>query len=69
MEKILRSLTINFDSIVWPIEESKDLLVLSVEEISRSLEAHKQRRRKMLEPLDQTLHAQVELNVTRNTQG
>ena len=33
VEKILRSLTDDFESIVCAIEESKDLLVLSVEEL------------------------------------
>nr|KYP39766.1 Retrovirus-related Pol polyprotein from transposon TNT 1-94 [Cajanus cajan] len=47
VEKILRSLTDDFESIACVIEESKDLSVLSVEELAGSLETHEQRRRKM----------------------
>ena len=46
VEKILRSLTDDFENIVCAIEESKDLTTLSVEELAGSLEAHEQRRRK-----------------------
>nr|KYP43697.1 Retrovirus-related Pol polyprotein from transposon TNT 1-94 [Cajanus cajan] len=69
VEKILRSLTDDFESIACVIEESKDLSVLSVEELAGSLEAHEQRRRKMKNTLDQALQAQLDLNETRNTQG
>nr|KYP37038.1 Retrovirus-related Pol polyprotein from transposon TNT 1-94 [Cajanus cajan] len=69
VEKILRSLTDDFESIACVIEESKDLSVLSVEELAGSLEAHEQRRRKMKGTLDQALQAQLDLNETRNTQG
>jgi len=55
VEKILRSLTNDFESIVCAIEESKDLSVLYVEELVGSLEAHEQRRRKKHEPCDQAL--------------
>jgi len=55
VEKILRSLTDDFESIVCTIEESKDLLVLSVEELVRSLEAHEQRRRNKHELRHQAL--------------
>ena len=46
VEKILRSLTDDFDNIVCIIEESKELTALSVEELVGSLEVHEQRRRK-----------------------
>jgi len=36
VEKIMRSLTDDFESIVCAIEKSKDLSVLSVEEFTRS---------------------------------
>jgi len=46
VEKILRSLTDDFENIVCAIEESKDLTEFSAEELAGSLEAHEQRRRK-----------------------
>jgi len=56
VEKILRSLTDDFENIVCAIEESKDLITLSVEELAESIEAHEQwRRKKKEESLDQTL--------------
>jgi len=69
VEKILRSLTDDFESIVCAIEESKDLSVLSVEELVGSFEAHEQRRRKKHETCDQALKAQLDLDETRNTQS
>jgi len=69
VEKILRSLIDDFESIVCAIEESKDLSVLSVEELVGSLEAHEQRRRKKHEPRDQALKAKLDLDETRNTQS
>ena len=40
VEKILRSLTDDFENIVCAIEESKDFIALSMEELAGSLEAH-----------------------------
>jgi gag-polypeptide of LTR copia-type len=40
VEKILRSLTGNFENVVCVIEESKDLAKLTVDELVGSLEAH-----------------------------
>jgi len=45
VEKILRSLTDDFENIVCAVKESKDLSIFS-EELLGSLEAHEQRRRK-----------------------
>lgn len=43
VEKILRTLTPNFDHIVVAIEESRKLDELKVEDLQGSLEAHEQR--------------------------
>jgi len=75
VEKILRSLTDDFENIVCAIEESKDLIALSVEELAGSLEAHEQQRRKKKEEsLDQTLQAKATIRekkvpYTQNTRG
>jgi len=48
------------ENIVYAVEESKDLTTLLVEELVRSLEAHKQwRRKKKEESLDQALQAKA----------
>jgi gag-polypeptide of LTR copia-type len=46
VEKILRSLSDNFDNVVCAIEESKDLVKFTVDELADSLEAHEQCKRK-----------------------
>ncbi|KAE8676583.1 rhodanese-like domain-containing protein 4A [Hibiscus syriacus] len=46
MEKILRSLTDNFENVVCAIEESKDLTMLTVDELAGSIEAHEQHKKK-----------------------
>ncbi|TXG53999.1 hypothetical protein EZV62_019255 [Acer yangbiense] len=43
IEKILRSLTQKFDHVVCSIEESKDLDILSTDELQSSLIVHEQR--------------------------
>ena len=55
VEKILRSLTDDFENVVCMIEEPKDLSMLTIEELVGSLEAHEQRKKKKVKPLDQLL--------------
>ncbi|XP_003523742.1 uncharacterized protein [Glycine max] len=43
VEKILRSLTTNFNYVVCSIEESKDIDVLSIDELQSSLLVHEQK--------------------------
>jgi hypothetical protein len=46
VEKILRPLTNNFENVVCVTEESKNLVEMIVDELSSSLEAHEQRKKK-----------------------
>ncbi|XP_027922775.1 uncharacterized protein LOC114180673 [Vigna unguiculata] len=43
VEKVLRTLTPRFDHVVVAIEESRDLDVMTIEELQNSFEAHEQR--------------------------
>jgi len=66
VEKILRSLTDDFENVVCTIEESKDLSTLTVEELVGSLEAHEQRKKKKkAEPLDKLLQMKGEAQTTQ----
>ena len=73
VEKILRSLMDDFENVVCAIEESKDLSMLTVEELVGSLEAHEQRKKKKkkVEPLDQLLQTKMSIKdeKAQNTQG
>ena len=67
VEKILRSLTNNFENVVCAIEGSKEFSTLIVEVLSRSFKAHKQRKKKKkAEALNQLLWMKGE---AQNTQG
>nr|GEU68369.1 hypothetical protein [Tanacetum cinerariifolium] len=62
IEKILRSLTKNFENVVCAIEESKDLEDLKIEELAGSLEAHEQRKnKKKQESLDEALKTKAKI--------
>ena len=61
VEKILRSLTDNFENVVSAIEESKDLTKFTVDELAGSLEAPEQRKKKKEESLDQALQTKASI--------
>jgi gag-polypeptide of LTR copia-type len=65
VEKILRSLTDNFENVVCAIEESKDLAKLTVDELAGSLEAHEQCKRKKKENLSIMRAMYQAANVTK----
>ena len=57
----MRSLTNNFENFVCAIEESKDLATFTVDELTGSLEAHEQRKKKKEETLDQALQTKTSI--------
>ena len=74
VEKILRSLTDNFENVVCSIEESKDLATFTVDELAGSLEAHEQRKKNKEESLDQALQTKASIKdekvlYSQNVQG
>ncbi|KAM1224083.1 hypothetical protein ACFX2G_043992 [Malus domestica] len=69
MEKILRSLTSNFEHVVTAIEESKNLETMTAEELLGSLLVHEQRIQKNANPttLEQALESK--LNIDKPNEG
>jgi gag-polypeptide of LTR copia-type len=61
VEKILWSLTKNFENVVCAIEESKDLEELTIDDLARSLETHEQRKKKNNELLEEALQTKVSI--------
>jgi RNase H-fold protein (predicted Holliday junction resolvase) len=74
VEKILRSLTNDFENVVCAIKESKNLTEMTVDEVSSSLEAHEQRKKKKKkkqEVLEEILQAKATLkeDKSENSEG
>jgi dGTP triphosphohydrolase len=70
VEKILRSLTNDFENVVYTIEESKNLAEMTVDELSSSLETHEQRKKKKKqEVLEEALQAKATLKEDKPGNG
>jgi hypothetical protein len=65
VEKILRSLTGNFENVVCVIEEPKDLAKFTVDELAGSLEAHEQCKREKKGKLSMMRAMYQAANVTK----
>jgi hypothetical protein len=59
---VLRFLIDEFENIIRAIEELKDLSTLTIDELAGSLMAHKHRRKKKQETLEEALQAKTNLN-------
>lgn len=68
VEKILRSLTSEFDHIVVAIEEAHDLSLMFVNALYGTLQAHEHRmnEKKTRKPIEQALQAQVSIKDGQN---
>lgn len=61
VEKILRTLTLQFEYIVTSIEESRDLSILTVDELIGSLQMHEQRLKEKSKIVEEALQSQLVL--------
>ncbi|XP_017438290.1 uncharacterized protein LOC108344345 [Vigna angularis] len=72
VEKILRTLTPEYDHIVVAIEESKDLEEMKVEELQNSMEAHEQRlteRKNAEKDVVQSMNQALQVRNNRSFKG
>ncbi|KAJ3705098.1 hypothetical protein LUZ61_008803 [Rhynchospora tenuis] len=70
VEKILRSLTGEFENVVCAIEESRDVEKMSIEDLASSLEVHEQRKKKnKQETLEEALQAKATLKEQQINDG
>lgn len=69
MEKILRSLTHNFEHVVTAVEESKNLETISTEELLGSLRVHEQRILKNTQSTITTIEQMLESKLTLENSG
>jgi len=65
IEKVLRSFPKKFESVVVPIEEFRDTILMYIDELIGSLIAHDSRMSRYDNPLDNSLKSQ--LHVTRGS--
>ncbi|XP_068465081.1 uncharacterized protein [Phaseolus vulgaris] len=60
MEKVLRSLNDDFENVVCATEESRNLEEMTIDDLTDSLEAHEQRKKKKKqEGLEESLHSKM----------
>jgi len=59
VEKILRSLTNDFENVVCAIEELGNLEEMTINDLGASLEAHEQRKKKKQEVLEEVLQTKM----------
>ncbi|XP_075488040.1 uncharacterized protein LOC142527188 [Primulina tabacum] len=70
VEKVLRSLTIQFEYIITAIEESKDLSIMTVDELMGSLLAHEQRlKEKSEKTIEEALESQLTIDKAKYFKG
>ncbi|GKV12217.1 hypothetical protein SLEP1_g23396 [Rubroshorea leprosula] len=62
VEKMLRSLPKKYDHIVAAIEESKDLVVLTTDELLGSLFSHEDRMKRYKDPVENAFYSKLQLS-------
>jgi len=62
VQKILRSLTDDFENVVCAIEESRNLEEITIDDLRASFEVHEQRKKKKQEVLEEVLQTKMTIN-------